>query len=317
VNTLIQTDAPALASAPPATAVRSRRRRGAPPGEPRRVAYLYLAPAMLLVTLFVLLPLLHTLYLSFFRWDGITAGTLVGLDNYVQILTDPAMRSLFVHSAVLVFFYAGLPIAFGLLITAIFSRRTVKGMTFYRSVLFAPQAMSLVVVAIAWQWVYAQTGIANQFLGFLGLNQGIAWLGDFTWALPAIGLIGSWLLTGLCMVLFLSGVQKIDNSLYEAARLDGANAWHEFRYVTMPGLRAEMAVALTLTVVAALRSFDLVFLMTKGGPGTATAVPGYEIFARAFSRGQVGSASSLAVVLAVVIVIVTVLINRFAKEPEE
>jgi raffinose/stachyose/melibiose transport system permease protein len=297
-------------------APRRRKLTGSAPGEPRRVAYLYLAPALLLVVLFVLLPVLHTVYLSFVQWDGVTASTWVGFANYLQILGDPALRGMFLHSAELVFFYAVIPIFFGLLITALFSRRTVRGMTFYRSVLFVPQTISLVVVAIAWQYAYAQNGLANQFLGFFGLDQGVAWLGSFTWALPAIGLVGSWLLTGLCMVLFLSGVQKIDVSLYEAARLDGANSWQEFWHVALPGLRAEISVALTLTVVAALRSFDLVYLLTKGGPGTSSTVPGYEIFARAFGRGEEGSAAALAVLLTIIIVIVAALINRFSKDPE-
>lgn len=183
----------------------SRRPAGSPPGEPRRVAYLYLAPGLLLVLAFVIVPLLHTVYFSFFQWDGVTPATAVGFGNYIQIFSDLALWSLFVHSGVLVLFYAVIPILLGLLITAVFARRTVRGMTFYRSVLFLPQAISLVVVAIAWQWMYAQSGVANQFLSFFGLDTHIAWLGSFAWALPAIGIVGSWLLTGLCMVLFLSG----------------------------------------------------------------------------------------------------------------
>jgi raffinose/stachyose/melibiose transport system permease protein len=174
--------------------------------------------------------------------------------------------------------------------------------------------VSLVVVAVAWQWVYAPDGIANQFLRVLGIHSRTAWLGDFTWALPALGLVGSWLMTGLCVALFLSGVQKIDASLFEAARLDGANAFQEFLYIALPGLRAEIGVALTLTVVAALRSFDLVYLLTRGGPGTSTAVPGYEIFARAFTRGEVGSAASLGVVLTLVIVVAAYLIHRVSAD---
>ena len=303
-----------------ATNVSAARRRGRPdgsaPGEPRKVAYLYLAPALLMVLVFVLLPVLHTVYLSFVQWDGVTAATWVGVGNYVDILTDPQLRALFLHSLELVFFYAVIPIVLGLIITALLSRRPVRGMTFYRSILFLPQVVSMVVIAVAWQWIYAQNGVLNQLLGFVGLNTGLAWLGDFTWALPAIGVVGAWLSTGLCMVLFLSGAQKIDTSLYEAARLDGANAWHEFRHVTAPGLRAEIAVALTLTVVGDLKSFDVVYLLTKGGPGTSTAVPGYEIFAMAFARGEAGSAASLAVVLTVIILMVSIVINRFAKEPE-
>jgi raffinose/stachyose/melibiose transport system permease protein len=294
-----------------------RRLTGSPPGEPRRIAYLYLAPGLILFGTFVVLPVLHTVYLSFFYWDGVTAATWAGFANYSQIFTDVSLRAMFAHSAELVLFYAVIPIALGLFITALFSRRTVRGMTFYRSVLFLPQTISLVVIAIAWQYVYATNGLADQFLGFFGLSRGIAWLGSFTWALPAIGIVGSWLLTGFCMVLFLSGVQKIDVSLYEAARLDGANARQEFWHVGLPGLRAEIAVALTLTVVAALRSFDLVYLLTKGGPGTSSTVPGYEIFSRAFGEGDEGSAAALAVVLTVIILVVAVLINQLSTEQDE
>jgi raffinose/stachyose/melibiose transport system permease protein len=273
-----------------------------------------LAPGIGLVGAFILIPVLHTAYLSLFRWDGTSPGTFVGIANYLRVATDPALLQLFLHSAQLVFFYAVLPILFGLLVTAVFARREVRGMGIYRAALFLPQVVSLVVVAVAWQWVYAQDGIANQLLRVLGIDSRTAWLGDFTWALPALGLVGSWLMTGLCVALVLSGVQKIDPSLFEAARLDGANAFREFLHITLPELRSEIGVALTLTVVAALRSFDLVYLLTRGGPGTSTAVPGYEIFARAFTRGEVGSAASLGVVLTLVIVLTAYLIDRVSAD---
>ncbi|MFI5694055.1 carbohydrate ABC transporter permease [Kribbella sp. NPDC051586] len=291
-------------------------RNGSLPGEPRHVAYLYLLPGLLLISAFVLLPLLHTGWLSLFEWDGATVGRWVGLDNYTKVLGDPQLRALFGHSLVLVVFYSLIPIGLGLLITALLTRRPVRGMTAYRALLFVPQSVSLVVVAVAWQLMYAPDGIVNRALGIVGLDRHIAWLGEFGWALPAIGIIGSWLLTGLCMVLFIAGVQKIDPDLYAAAQMDGASPIDEFRFITLPGLRAEISVAVTLTVVAALRSFDLVYVLTKGGPGTSTSVPGLEIFERAFSRGQVGSASSLAVILTILICAVTVLIGRLSKEPE-
>ncbi|GAA1567571.1 MULTISPECIES: carbohydrate ABC transporter permease [Kribbella] len=284
--------------------------RDAPPGEPRRIAYLYLLPGLLLTSLFVLLPLIHTGWLSLFQWDGASVGQWVGLANYEKIFAAARLRELFLHSAVLIVFYSVIPVGLGLFITALMTRRPVRGMTAYRTVLFVPQSVSLVVIAVAWQWMYAPNGIVNAVLGTRR-----AWLGDFGWALPAIGLIGSWLLTGLCLVLFVAGIQKIDPELYAAARIDGASPVDEFRYVTLPGLRAEISVAVTLTVVAGLRSFDLVYVLTKGGPGTSTSVPGLEIFERAFSRGQVGSASSLAVVLTVLIFAITALIGRLSKEP--
>ncbi|HMM96681.1 sugar ABC transporter permease, partial [Phycicoccus sp.] len=151
-------------------------------------------------------------------------------------------------------------------------------------------------------------------VGLGGVTQ--AWLGSFTLALPAVGLIGSWALTGLCLVLFLSGMQKIDGTLYEAARLDGAGAVREFFAVTLPALRGEVAVALTITVVAALASFDIVFVTTNGSPGDTTTVPGLLVYRLAFTNGQVGLASALAVTLTVLIVGAVGVIQRLMREPE-
>lgn len=301
-------------TARPGVSTRSGGGRAGRLAGPAYVPYLYLLPGLALVLAFVVYPMLRTVQISFTRWNGVTPPEFIGVDNYAEILADPVLRSLFGHSAVLIFFYAIIPIALGLLITAVLARWRVRGMSAYRALLFIPQALSMVVVAIAWQWVFASTGTLNQLLSLFGNDVTTAWLGSFEWALPAVGLTGTWRQIGLCMVLFLAGVQKIDTSLYEAARLDGASAWHEFRYVTLPGLRAEIAVALTLTVTIALKSFDLVFLMTKGGPGTSTSVPGYEIFARAFNRGEVGSAASLGVTLTLLIVLVAFAIERFRSE---
>jgi raffinose/stachyose/melibiose transport system permease protein len=188
----------------------------------------------------------------------------------------------------------------------------------YRAVLFFPQAVALVVSGIAWQWMYAQNGVVNQLLHFFRIHAETAWLGSFTWALPAIGLIGTWLMSGLCLVLFLAGVQKIDPDYYDAAQIDGAREWQLFRYITLPGLRAELAVSFTLTVVTALKSFDLVYVLTGGygGPGNSTNVPGLAIYERAFDNFQVGSAASLAVVLAALIFLVTAAIGRLIRSAE-
>jgi raffinose/stachyose/melibiose transport system permease protein len=290
-------------------------RGGGPPGAPRRVAYLYLLPALLLYLVFVVGPLLHTVWLSLFDWDGVTVGTWTGLTNYVDALGDPSIRQMFGRSLVLIAFYSVVPISVGLFLTAILSFRRLAGLTFYRAVLFVPQIVSLIVVSVAWQWMYADTGVVNEGLRGVGLGSvARAWLGDFTWSLSAIGLIGAWLMTGLCMVFFLSGVQKIDPDLYDAARVDGCGPVREFFAVTLPGLRNEIAVSLTFTVIAALRAFDLIFVLTKGGPGDATTVPGIEIYRRAFEKGQVGSASAIAVLLTAIIFAVTYAITRVVRE---
>jgi raffinose/stachyose/melibiose transport system permease protein len=281
------------------------------PGEPRRVAYLYLAPAFCFYLLFAFAPLLYTAWLSFFRWDGLTVGTWVGLDNYRTVLSDPAIRASFVHAFVMIFFYAVLPVVLGLLLASLIAHSRVRGVTFYRSVLFMPQTIATVVVAIAWVWIYAPDGPLNEALRTVGLGSlARGWLGDFTFALPALGLVGTWVMFGLCLVLFLAGIQKVPITLYEAARVDGAGRLREFFAVTLPSLRGELSVALTFTTILALRTFDLIYVSTSGGPGTSTTVPSYLVYQNAFSTGRVGLASCVAVVLTLLIFVVAFGITR-------
>jgi raffinose/stachyose/melibiose transport system permease protein len=289
------------------------------PGEPRRVAYLYLAPALLFYLIFAFGPLIYTTWLSFFQWDGITVGKWVGLDNYERVLSDPAIRSSFVHSLVLIVFYALVPCAFGLFLASVMAHSRIRGVGFFRAVLFLPQTIATVVVAIAWVWIYGQNGPINQGLRAIGLG-GLtrSWLGDFNLALPAVGLVGTWVMFGLCMVLFVAGIQKIPLTLYEAARVDGAGRLREFFAVTLPALRGELAVALTLTTIFALRTFDLVYVATSGGPGSTTTVPSFLVYQNAFANGRVGLASSVAVVLTVIIFAVAFVITRIVdRDPTQ
>jgi len=295
----------------PAPVLEPPRVRARAPGEPRKVAYLYIAPAFFFYLLFAFGPLVYTTWLSFFDWDGLTLGTWVGLDNYDEVLSEPDIRASFVHSFELILFYAVLPVILGLLLASLIAHSRVRGVTFFRAVLFLPQTIATVVVAIAWVWIYAPDGPLNEALddsGLSGISRG--WLGDFTWALPALGLVGTWVMFGLCLVLFLAGIQKIPLSLYEAARVDGAGRVREFFAVTLPGLRGELAVALTLTTIMALRTFDLIYVSTQGGPGTSTTVPSVLVYQNAFSNGRVGLAAAVAVVLTLLIFIVAFGITR-------
>ncbi|MEJ3745017.1 sugar ABC transporter permease [Actinomycetes bacterium KLBMP 9797] len=281
----------------------------------QRIAYLYLLPGFLVYLAFVLVPLAHTVELSFFEWDGISVGTWVGLDNYRRLLGDGTVLSSFAHAGVFLVFTSVVPVMLGLVLAAALSRHRLRGLAVFRTVLFLPQVIAMVVVGVAWRWMYTDDGVVNQLLHAIGLGSVTrAWLGDFTWALPAVGLVGTWVMYGLCMVLFLAGVQKIDTSLYEVARIDGAGPIREFRHVTLPGLRQEIVVALTITTIAALRNFDLVYVTTNGGPGNATNVPAVEIYRLGFREGDVGLACAVAVVLTVLIFTVVFAITRLARE---
>jgi raffinose/stachyose/melibiose transport system permease protein len=289
-----------------------------PPGAPRRVAYLYLLPAFAVYAAFVLVPLLHAVWISFFEWDGLTVGTWVGLDNYRELATSPPLRSAFVHALVLILFYAVIPVVLALVLVAALSRARIRGQAGFRTILFLPQVIPMVVVAVIWRMIYApENGSLNEFLGAVGLGAlERAWLGDFTLALPAVGVVGTWVMSGLALVLFMAGVQRIPQSLYDAARVDGAGAVREFFAVTLPNLRGEIAVALTLTTIAALRNFDLVYITTQGGPGNSTSVPAYEVYNRAFQTGAVGSAAAIGFTLALVIFAISFAITRIGERAQ-
>ena len=285
-----------------------------PPGEPRRIGYLYVLPGLLIYAAFVLVPFGHTFWISFHAWDGITPSRWVGFDNYRRVFTDPQVRETFGHALVLVGFYALLPLILGLFLAALLSRMRVRGISGFRAILFLPQVVALVAVGVVWRWILAPDGPLNESLRAIGLGSlARPWLGDFTWALPAVGLVGTWVTFGLAMVLLVAGVQKIPTSLYDAARVDGAGPLREFFVVTLPGLRNEIVVVLVLTTTTALRSFDLVYVMTGGGPGTSTSVPSYRLYTAAFQTGEAGLGAAIGIVLALAIFAVAFGITRLGE----
>jgi ABC-type sugar transport system permease subunit len=308
---------PAVASR--AVAVGSRRKRardGRLPGEARHIGYLYVAPAFLLYAAFNLFPLAQGINLSFYRWDGITPGTWVGLDNYTEFFTNPLIREGYVHVLQLMVFYSFLPIVIGLFLAALLSRIRIRGLTAFRVLLFLPLVITDVVTSVAWIWIYDVDGplaTALRAVGLGALVPSAGWLGDFNTALPAVGVFGLWGQFGFCLILFLAGVMRIPASLYEAARVDGANAVREFFAVTLPGLRYELQVVLVLSVIGTLGTFDEIYVMTGGGPGTATSVPAYQIWSRLFRTGEVGSAAALGIVLMLIVFAVTFVINRLME----
>ena len=278
-------------------------------------SYLYILPAFIFYILFVLFPLGDTLVTSFTEWNGISEKKWVGLENYSKNLSNKKIISSIKHSFILIIFYSFLPIIIGLLIAGIMIRVKIHGKATYRAILFLPQILSMIVVGISWRWIYAPKGPLNSGLDFFGLeNVSRAWLGSFDFALPFVGLIGTWVMFGFTMILFIAGVQKIPSELYDAAKVDGAGAIAEFLNVTLPNLRGEIIVALIFTVTLALRNFDLIYITTGGGPGTSTMIPSMFIYKKAFQMNQVGSASSLGIMLTLLIFTLVSLILIILRE---
>jgi raffinose/stachyose/melibiose transport system permease protein len=278
------------------------------------VGYLYLLPPLAIYVLVILIPVIYGAWISLFDWDGVSQGTWVGLRNYGQAFHDPAVRQALIHSIVLVLFYSAVPIAIGLLLTGIIARHPLRGVGVWRVIFFLPQVLSVVVVGVSWRWILSQDGPFNELLRAVGLGRWTkVWLGDFTWALPTEGAIGTWMLSGLCMVLFLAGAQSIDPDLYDAANVDGAGVIREFFTVTVPGLRNVIVVALVLTFAVSLNNFSLVWVTTQGGPGSQTQVASTLIYSRAFIVNAVGDASALAILLGILMMAIAYGFTRLSE----
>ncbi|MGW1026692.1 carbohydrate ABC transporter permease [Streptomyces sp. NPDC002577] len=294
------------------TAARGRRRLRAR----RWAGWLFALPALAFYGVFNFYPVLLSIQYSFYDWDGIGASTWVGLKNYSAVFTDSEQFSSLLHAFYLILFFTVLPVTLALITASVLRR--IEGRftgTVARTLLFLPQIIPGAAAGVAWTWMYSDNGVVNQTLRAIGLGSlARAWLADFHWALTAVGFIGTWLSTGLCTMLLLAGIGKIDNSLYEAARIDGAGPLRQFRAVTLPGLRNEIGVCVTITIIAALASFDVVYLATQGGPGTQTMVPGVAVYNLAFSDSRLGAASALAVVLALIVIAVVVPLQRLFRE---
>ncbi|MBX3083872.1 MAG: sugar ABC transporter permease [Anaerolineae bacterium] len=274
--------------------------------------YLYLAPGLLIYSIFILIPVLNTFRLSFHDWTGFTPPVFNGLDNYIELFENQRFWSSLLNNFFFVIFFTIIPILIGLFITSLLTRKTLRGLTIYRVALFIPQVMSTVVVGIIWRWMLnPRFGPLNAMLRGIGLaSLAKPWLGDFTWAPYAVGGIGAWVGYGFTMVLFLAGVQSINPELYDVARVFGASPWQEFWHVTLPGLRRQIVVAFVIRFIAAMRIFDLVYVTTDGGPGGITRVVSYDLWQSAFQVNRAGYAAAMAVVLTAIILLVSFITLR-------
>ncbi|HOS53782.1 MAG TPA: sugar ABC transporter permease [Anaerolineaceae bacterium] len=290
------------------------------PGESRFHGWLYLFPGLLIYLVFVFYPIIETFRTSFYKWDGFSRERVfVDFQNYISLVTDAQFLKALLNNLVFIIFYSIIPILLGLLLASLLGRKPLPGMTFFRTGLFLPQILSMVVVGVTWRWIFNPNfGLLNVGLRAIGLGAFTrAWLGDFQLALPSVGAVGTWVQYGFCMVLFLAGMQRIPNDQYEAAELDGANEFRQLLHITLPSLRAELGVALITTIIAALRVFDLVYVTTRGGPGDSTLVTGFLVYRSAFQQNQLGYASTVATVMTLLIFGISLIILRFQSRDGE
>jgi multiple sugar transport system permease protein len=259
---------------------------------------LMLAPALLLFGAFVVLPILASIRLGFYEWDGISEARFIGLDNYREMWADPVFWVSLRNNLIWLAGFLCAPV-FGLAL-ALFLNQQWPGMRLIKTLFFFPFVLSQVVVGLVFAWFYEPAfGLLNQLLALLHIGQ-IAPLANENWVTPAIVLAGLWPQVAYCMMLYLTGLNHLNHELIEAARLDGARGWHMFRHIVWPQLRPASSLVMIVTLIGALRSFDLVALMSHGGPFNSSNVLGFYMYQHAAAGYRIGYGAALATVLLVI-----------------
>lgn len=260
-------------------------------------AWSFLTPALILLGIFLFWPIIYLLYISF--TDGNFTGVRwVGWQNYLKLLTDGDFRQVIGNT--LYFTIATvIPSLIIPLILAILLNQSLPSTGLLRTAYFIPSITSLVAVGLGFRWLFQTDGPINQFLTLAGWEP-IAWLSSVVWAMPVLIILGIWKQIGFNLVIFLAGLQTIPQSRYEAAELDGANAWVKFWQITLPGLKPTLIFVTVTTVIFTLRSFEQVYVITGGGPLNSTNILVYYIYEEAFSRFRFGYAAAGAVLLLVI-----------------
>ncbi|AXI44697.1 sugar ABC transporter permease [Sulfitobacter sp. SK012] len=265
--------------------------------------WLFLAPAIFFFAVYVIWPIYQSITISFYDWDGLGEATYIGTDNYTELMDDDAFKvSLWNNLKWLLFYLLAIP---GGLFIAIFLNQSVRGIRIYKSLFFFPFVVSQVVVGLVFSWFYLpDAGLLNSIIGMVGLGP-INVLGDPTWATYGIIAAGLWPQTAYCMILYLTGLNAVDPEQIEAARLDGAKGLRMLWYIIIPQLKPATFIAFVVTIVGALRSFDLISIMTNGGPFGQTRVLSFYMFEKALSEYgfRMGYGAAIAVVLFLIMLV--------------
>ena len=270
------------------------------------IAYSFILPNLIGFAIFTLVPMVFSLILSFMNWDGANKISWAGLDNFKQLLRDETFRISLGNT--LIFVIGNVPLtmlaALGL---ALLLNKPIYGRNIFRTTFFFPYVASLVAVAVVWNMLFfPSAGPVNSVLSALGVQNPPRWAASVDWAMLTVILASIWKGMGYYMIIYLAALQSIPTILYEAAEVDGANAWQKFRYITLPMLTPATFFISVMLTIASFKVFDLIMVMTGGGPGRATNVLVVHIYNTAFKEFRFGYSSSIAMVLLVMVLAITI-----------
>ncbi len=278
------------------------------------VAYSFILPNFIGFLCFTLIPVLFSFGLSFLQWDSANPIKFVGFDNFAKMLQDSTFKISFVNTL----YYTIGTVSFTLiasLVLALILNKNIAGRVFFRSVFFFPYVASLIAVAVVWNMLFhPDMGPVNSLLVSLGVKNPPRWSASVDWAMPTVIGLSVWKGMGYYMIVYLAALQGIPKELYEAAVIDGANPWQQFKHVTVPMLTPTTFFVVMMLVISSFKVFDTIFIMTQGGPGRATNVLVYHIYNTAFISFEFGYASAISAVLFAIVLIITLIQFRAEKK---
>ena len=270
------------------------------------VGYSFILPHFIGFFIFTFIPVIFSLLLSFSHWDGFTEMEFAGLDNFIKIFKD----RIFVQSIWKTAYFSIFTVLFSMVASlglALLLNQKRKARGFFRCALFFPYVASVVAISVVWNaMLQPDYGPVNEFLKFIGIANPPRWFASTDWVIPGLIIVNVWRNMGYFMIIYLAGLQNIDESLYEAAALDGAKGWTLFRKITWPLLSPSTFFVVMMLVINSFKVFDLVWLMTQGGPGTASTMLSQYIYNQAFVSWDYGKSSAAAMILFVIVALLTV-----------
>ncbi len=268
--------------------------------EQNSAGMLFVLPALLGTLIFIIIPVISSFGLSFCSWDLLNPIDWIGLKNYTDILSNGLFYKILLNTLVFALSTSILGVIIPLILASILNSK-IRGSEFFKCAYFLPFITPMVVIGIIWTWIFdPEIGLLNNVL-----HIHINWLYDSQFAMPALIIVSVWKLIGYNMIIFLSSMSAISNSMYEAAKIDGANAYQTFMNVTMPLLSPTIFFVIIITAISSFQVFDLIYLMTEGGPFDSTNVLVYDIYKNAFEYFNVGKASAIAYILFLIILVLT------------
>lgn len=278
------------------------------------MAYLFLLPNLIGFLIFTLIPIVCSMGLSFMEWDSANPMVFVGFENFKRLWTDDTFKISLWNTVYYSVFTVPLTMAAALGLAIILNQK-MKGINIFRTIFFFPHVASLVAIAVVWNLLFHPTlGPVNNILRFLGIANPPGWTSSVDWAMPVIIIVSIWKSMGYYMILYLSGLQAIPRELYEAAKVDGANSFQRFKSITLPMLTPTTFFVSIMLTIACFKVFDLVSVMTNGGPGRATNVLVFNIYNTAFINYEFGYASAISMILFIIVLAITIVQFRAEKK---